>query len=726
MLNMKKVTAMKKITAIIIAVILILSPLQTMVFAAEPTDSVDSGETITESGTLQEPGDPGEAEDPGDMPETQAPVEPQVQGEAAAPSEPGETPSASIRQDEVLDPFMEVTMPQGMENMDFRSLEKGAALDYGPPKSISVPPLVKLTSTQEDTIEVAKTAVPSREADTSAECRVYDVQLQITGEPPQIPVDVVLVIDRSGSMAAGNPSSMHYAKQAANAFTDSVLANSNNRVAVVSYAGPTNYNTYGSDNDAKQEIGLSNNATLVKSAINGMAAPLGGTNIQAGFRRARNILSTSGRENANKVIVLLTDGVANCSSGNYPGSNEPTYHNVHTIAAYQAGQSCWDIARVFTVGLFNQVPKQTKPIAREVLQWAQNSGYYETLAAADLSAIYDQISGQLGYSATNSVVTDVVDENFELVAGSFISSPSSAEVTYDEVTQTITWEPNYISTLATLKYKVRAKAGVMGNDLPTNDSAVLNYTDLNGNNKQQTFPVPTVNVIGVDARDDLTIVVGDPEISLGEDLQVYGYEPFQYLWTNDKDPTWSSNSPNPAVQPEDDTVYTIQITDKYGCKKSDDVKVTVKKGKIKITKIVLEGVGGIDTAKEFVIHMDGPQGKMWNTFLKHQQISEISNLRPGDYQITEVVPMNYSLVSIENANVTITREMILNDQVVVVTVTNKKVNDSWFEDEDDKDNFFTVVVSSTDNQRSAAIMQSLKAVLPEREEGLEAEDETSS
>ncbi|MDD4570684.1 MAG: VWA domain-containing protein, partial [Tepidanaerobacteraceae bacterium] len=631
-------------------------------------------------------------------------------------------------------PFIELTMPLGMEGMaslsKFRSLEKAAILDYGPPKSVSLPELVKSTSNQ-DTIGVNKTA------DSSDICRTYDVKLEITGEPAPAPVDVVLVIDRSGSMDARvggwfSPTVMDYAKDAAREFTDKVLADSNNQVAVVSFSGPRYIGNIGAATDATQHIGLSNNATSVKNAINNITTYYG-TNIEAGFIMARNILLSTGRQNANKVIVLLTDGVATCSIGNPAGPNEPSNHNAHTIAAYEAGQSCWDVAMVFTVGLLNQITNSTtKTIACETLQWAQNAGYYEAEDAPDLSGIYDEISNQLGYSAIDAIVTDIINENFELVTGSLIPSPN-APVSYDAVTQTITWKPGTITNLAELTYKIRAKDGVKGNNLLTNYSAILRYTDINGTpNVEQTFPVPTVNVIGVDAGPDSVIVVGDV-INIGQNLQVYGYEPFEYLWTNDTDPDWSLSESNPALQPEEDTVYTIEITDSSGCKATDSILVTVKKGKIFIRKTVSPGIGGVDTNKEFVVHIDGPSGKEWNTFIKHNETKQLGNLWPGPYEIAEVVPMDYSLISIVNSNFNITREMILNDTVVTVTVTNKKVNDSWFRDEDEKNNFFTVVVSYNTNNTTGQekdenlIMgvESLEAILPDREEDLETVEESS-
>ena len=131
---------------------------------------------------------------------------------------------------------------------------------------------------------------------------------------------------------------------------------------------PGNLNT-----DSQINIGFSSSQGQVISAINNIITQTG-TNTQAGFRRAKNLMTNEGRSNAKKVIILLSDGVANVSIGRYPGSDYPTSHNVHTIAAYQEGQSCFDIADVYTIGLFGGLTgyPSTLDIARDTLQRAQN------------------------------------------------------------------------------------------------------------------------------------------------------------------------------------------------------------------------------------------------------------------------------------------------------------------------------------------------------------------
>ena len=535
------------------------------------------------------------------------------------------------------------------------------------------------------------TVAVSKSAQRTQGCRAYQVTLGITGTPPpEKPVDVILVVDCSNSMDSGSPSSLYYAKEAAKEFAEQVLQNSANKVAVVSFAydpGFFGWNLGNLNRDTKIEQGFSNNSTQVTNAINGLAT-YGGTNTEAGFIRARNLMQAGGRAEANKAIVFLTDGVPTVSIDRRYGPSEPTAHNDHTTAAYTAGQSCHALGyQVFTVNLLGEVPSKCVPLARDTMQKAQNAGYYETFSAADLSEIYSQISQQLNYSATHAVVADKIPANFELVPGSFQSSPT-APVSYEETTGIITWEAGTIGTSATLSYKIRAKEGYEGGtEVPTNDWATLTYTDINENpNQTKDFPIPLVDVpppFTVDAGPDREVALGSSTQLGGSPTASGGTSPYTYLWTCDTDGNWSSTEANPAVEPGEDTIYTVTVADAYGCSKSDTVKVTILKGFIKVTKSVQNG----STTKKFPIYVQG-NGHKWSMMLAHGQSATIQGLEPGTYTIREVAPMNYQCVSISPTSVTITTENI--NDIHHVTVTNKKVNDSWFWDDDEETNTFTV------------------------------------
>ncbi len=605
-------------------------------------------------------------------------------------------------------------------------------------RGATLPSPVQL-SNYSDSIEVSKTS------ERSQGCRAYRVTLGITGTPPPAkPVDVVLVIDRSGSMGSGSGSSMYYAKEAAKQFVQQVLeANPDNRVAVVSFSGPSTSFGWGAQSNARTDQDFTQILSLVEGKIDGLSAG-GGTNTQSGFIQAGNLMQASGSLNANKAIVFLTDGVATASNGKKYGPSEPTQHNIHTIAAYTAGQSCHDIAQVFTVNLLKDVPQKCLSVARDTMQRAQNAGYYETESAVNLSGIYSQISQQLNYSATNAVVTDKISNDFVLVEGSFESSTPEGTVAYDEALGIITWMAGTIVNEASMSYVIRAKAeydGSNGQEVPTNDWAKLNYSDVNDQPQEKQFPVPTVVVpppLTVNAGENRDVPLG-ASTQLGGDPTAIGGTPlespdpydYNYHWTCDTS-DWESNESNPVVSPAENTGYTVTVTDNYGCIDSDTVQLTVLKGSITVTKTVTPGGS---TTKKFTIYVEGEDGRVWSMRLAHGESATIFGLKANNYTcaIREVVPMDYTLMSItgftmSDAKVTITGGS-LNHQV---TVTNKKVNDYWFRDDDEAVNSFNVRFWNhlqQPNQRDSHKI-TIEALLPEApvavlgsEPGGEASDE---
>lgn len=124
--------------------------------------------------------------------------------------------------------------------------------------------------------------------------------------------DIVLVIDKSGSMGTGKDSKMDKAKTAAKDFVDKFFGTGADQgykdkvqIAVVFYS-----------DSATTDVGLTNQKDLLISAISDISAN-GGTHIQAGIHRAQQILDADKREKVKKLIVVLSDG-------------EPTYSYLFT------------------------------------------------------------------------------------------------------------------------------------------------------------------------------------------------------------------------------------------------------------------------------------------------------------------------------------------------------------------------------------------------------------
>jgi Flp pilus assembly protein TadG len=135
------------------------------------------------------------------------------------------------------------------------------------------------------------------------------------------PRDIMLVLDYSGSMNEGNK--IGHLKRAIRIFSNLVQVSGNGRDRI----GFVRYSTY-----ANLESQLTydlNRVTL--NAESGDAE--GWTNIGDGMSIARTHLISTGRTNAKKIIVLLTDGLANRPSGVNP------VQYVRNEAAYAVSQN---------------------------------------------------------------------------------------------------------------------------------------------------------------------------------------------------------------------------------------------------------------------------------------------------------------------------------------------------------------------------------------------------
>lgn len=145
----------------------------------------------------------------------------------------------------------------------------------------------------------------------------YDIELKVKGGTEivqnNIPLDVVLVMDTSGSMKG---SALANAKRAANKFVDKLLPkNKNVKIGIVSFA-------------EKGEIksGLTTDVTALKNAINGLTAG-GGTYTQQGLEKAAGILNNV-PDNHKKVMVVVGDGEPTLANGEHPNFDDGGFYRV--------------------------------------------------------------------------------------------------------------------------------------------------------------------------------------------------------------------------------------------------------------------------------------------------------------------------------------------------------------------------------------------------------------
>lgn len=334
-----------------------------------------------------------------------------------------------------------------------------------------------------DYVSVTKTVYPSQ-ITTEQEATV---SLGIKGTPPAnviVPNDVILIIDKSGSMAPSynnGEDKMTNAKEAAKGFID-LMDMTKHRVGIVDFSS---INMIGS-------FDLTTDKTAAKNYINTIQAN-GSTSTGDAIQKAMDLLANH-RPEAQPVIVLLTDGDAT-----YPTNDPYGYAKSKAMAAKDAG------IIFYTIALLKQTdnPDTSGPniLLKEMATTADH--HHFVLGSTGLSDIYAAIVKEIGLaSAFNVQVKDVVSPDFEIVPGSYDDNIPKPTVTGN----TLTWTFNELKDKTlTFTYKIRpVDKNKRGTFATSTADSVISYKDYAGASRTKsipsadltiTFPAPTITSI---------------------------------------------------------------------------------------------------------------------------------------------------------------------------------------------------------------------------------------
>lgn len=296
-----------------------------------------------------------------------------------------------------------------------------------------------------------------------------EVTLALTASPDLVtnPTDIVLVLDRSGSMAGD---ALENLKGGANAFVDIIAEatggapsgeiGSGSRIGIVSFAGT-----------ATQDTSLITSVADLKIAIDSLTAS-GSTNHADAFTKAIDLLNSLENGNA-KVIVMFTDGET--TSGPDP--------NPVAQSAKDQGIIIYCIGLVGEGGINPQVLEDwaTPPADSHVLISPDDD---------DLENLFKTLAENISKTgATNIVIDEMINPDFKIVD---IILPDRGTVAQDGDTRLVWSIPELGVTAnqsAVLRFTIEHIADTTG-EKKVNEA--IFYTD----NEQNVvvFPDPTVMV----------------------------------------------------------------------------------------------------------------------------------------------------------------------------------------------------------------------------------------
>lgn len=331
-------------------------------------------------------------------------------------------------------------------------------------------------------------SAPAREKTVTAnEDGTYTVALNVTGAKSagtgaivtNQPLDIVLVLDVSGSMAdnlSGGPKKIDALKTAVNGFIDATAdenatisdRSQRNRIALVKFAGEESPEV-GNDTDwqgynyTQIVSNLTDEVSGLTNTVKGLRAS-GATSADYAFDRAQEALKYQPRANAKKVVIFFTDGEPTRGRGFDPDvaatavnkakslkDAGTTIYSIGVVSGVNPGDTTSDLNK-YMHGISSNYPNATATSSEHLWGkfWsvnlgdrAENSSYYKAATdAGQLNNIFESIYQEITKTAEYAGVT-IHDKLSGWVVSSDAASvngePAGFTYTKTQNGQTTTW-----------------------------------------------------------------------------------------------------------------------------------------------------------------------------------------------------------------------------------------------------------------------------------------------
>ena len=340
----------------------------------------------------------------------------------------------------------------------------------------------------------------------------YKIEFKVKGKDVKVdnqvtkPVYAVVVFDKSASMASSTvcirweydhgrrycaePSSdekwesaVSGAKQFANTLISKIP---NAQIALVAFSGNSSHYA-GTDSvyDDAEVLRDFKNANLEDANF---SSPKGGTNLQAGLMKAKDLLDTIPDEKAYKYVVVISDGqptfyydVNGYTAGDGRITNKTTYNK--TIKAADDIKELG--AEIFSIGYMlpektDEDYKDAKTILTEVASLDKAGSGVTHYVDADpdkVASAFTNIATEMSTvnAGTNAILTDTIGDNFKVVENDNIRVEGNKVIAnIDNITE----------TESIVSFYVDIDQDSPTNWYNTNNGFELNYTDYNNNSQK--------------------------------------------------------------------------------------------------------------------------------------------------------------------------------------------------------------------------------------------------